>query len=106
MIVVASSGDARRAHYCRSMGEGKIESYELRLAPKHVENAEAHAPGTVENLIVAAGSVEIRPGGETPRVLKQGDAILFEADVPHGYGNVGDGEAILYLVMTYVQSIG
>src|SRR5882724_3712812 len=28
--------------------ERKVEFYELRLAPEHQENAEAHAPGTVE----------------------------------------------------------
>jgi transcriptional regulator with XRE-family HTH domain len=86
-------------------GERKVEFYELRLAPKHQENAEAHAPGTVENLVVAAGSVEVKPGREPAALLAEGDAILFEADVPHSYRNVGESEAVLYLVMTYVQTV-
>jgi transcriptional regulator with XRE-family HTH domain len=87
-------------------GERRVEFYELRLAPNHRENAEAHAPGTRENLIVAQGTVEITPGREAPRVLAERDAIVFEADVPHAYRNLGSGEAILYLVMTYVETVG
>ena len=87
-------------------GERKVEFYELRLAARHLESAEPHAPGTVENIIVASGAVEIRPGKEAPIRLEQGDAILFEADVPHSYRNLGDREAVLYLVMTYIETVG
>ncbi len=77
-----------------------VEFYELRLAPRSVENADAHAPGTSENLVVTEGSVEIIVAGER-RVLETGDAILFEADSPHSYRNLGSSEAVMYLVMTY-----
>ncbi|WP_438017903.1 helix-turn-helix domain-containing protein [Sorangium sp. So ce315] len=77
-----------------------VEFYELRLAPRSVEHADAHAPGTSENLIVTEGSVEITVAGER-RVLETGDAILFEADSPHSYRNLGGTEAVMYLVMTY-----
>ncbi|WP_437508479.1 helix-turn-helix domain-containing protein [Sorangium sp. So ce1099] len=77
-----------------------VEFYELRLAPRSVEHADAHAPGTSENLIVTEGSVEITVAGER-RVLETGDAILFEADSPHSYRNLGASEAVMYLVMTY-----
>jgi transcriptional regulator with XRE-family HTH domain len=87
-------------------GERKVEFYELRLAPLHQENAEAHAAGTVENIIVTQGAVEIRPGHEPAVTLNRGDAILFEADVAHSYRNLADREAVLYLVMTYVESVG
>ena len=87
-------------------GERKVEFYELRLAPHHRENANAHAPGTRENLIVAKGAVEIVSGKERPQTLAEGDAILFAADVPHSYRNLGSIEAVLYLVMTYVEPIG
>jgi transcriptional regulator with XRE-family HTH domain len=86
--------------------ERHVEFYELRLAAHHRENAEAHAPGTRENLIVAAGAVEIAVGKDRPHTLTEGDAILFEADVPHSYRNLGSTEAVLYLVMTYVEAIG
>lgn len=79
-----------------------VEFYELRLAPLAVEHADPHPPGTTENLVVAAGSVEITVGSDR-RLLVPGDAILFEADVPHDYRNPGGAEAVMYLVMTYAQ---
>ncbi len=83
----------------------RVEFYELKLAPKGSEKAEAHAAGTTENLVVARGSVEIAIGGETHK-LETGDAILFEADQPHVYRNAGASEAVLYLVMTYAEQVG
>ena len=38
--------------------------------------------------------------------LQTGDAIVFEADKPHAYRNVGREEAVMYLVMTYAEEIG
>jgi transcriptional regulator with XRE-family HTH domain len=86
--------------------ERRVEFYELRLAPNHREDAEAHAPGTKENLIVASGAIEIATTHDRPVTLAEGDAILFEADVPHSYRNLASTEAVLYLVMTYVEAIG
>lgn len=86
--------------------ERQVEFYELRLAPLHREDAEAHAPGTRENLVIAKGVVEIIAGSERPVTLNEGDAILFEADVPHSYRNLGSEEAIIYLVVRYVETVG
>ena len=83
----------------------RVEFYELRLLPGGVEHAEAHAAGTVENLVVAAGAVEIEAGGHR-HALDEGDAIMFEADAPHVYRNRARGESVLYLVMTYADSVG
>ena len=86
--------------------ERHVEFYELRLAAQHREDAAAHQPGTRENLLVAHGVVEITVGGDAPCVLATGDAILFEADLPHTYRNIGSTEAVIYLVMTYSTRIG
>ena len=86
--------------------ERHVEFYELRLAARHREDASAHQPGTRENLIIAEGAVEITVGNDRPCVPQAGDAILFEADVPHSYRNTGDAEAVMFLVMTYAPSIG
>jgi len=83
----------------------RVEFYELRLAPRAEERAEAHAPGTTENLVVAAGAVEIEVEGVREQ-LRAGDAIVFEADLPHVYRNTGEGEAAMFLVMTYAESVG
>jgi transcriptional regulator with XRE-family HTH domain len=83
----------------------KVEFYELRLRPSGWEKADAHAPGTTENLIVIRGEVEITVAGTAHR-LGEGDAILFEADSLHSYRNLGSAEARMYLVMTYIEVIG
>jgi transcriptional regulator with XRE-family HTH domain len=81
-----------------------IEFYELRLAAKGAEHAEAHAPGTTENLVVAQGSVDIRVG-KSKHELRLGDSIIFDADLPHSYENPGEEDAVMYLVMTYAERL-
>ncbi len=78
------------------------EFYELKLAPLSVEQADPHPPGTVENLVVTTGALEMNIAGEK-HLLSTGDSILFEADVPHEYRNPGDRECVMYLVMTYAE---
>ena len=83
----------------------RVEFYELRLAPGGVERAEAHAPGTKENLVVARGKASVELAGEV-HLLGEGDAIYFDAGAPHVYRNPERGEAVLYLVMTYAGQVG
>jgi len=83
----------------------RTELYELRLAPRTVERADPHAPGTTEHLVVSAGAVEIEVGGQRSS-LGLGDALVFQADVPHAYLNAADREAVLYLVMSYAETVG
>jgi quercetin dioxygenase-like cupin family protein len=82
-----------------------VEFYELHLAPRSTERADPHAPGTVENLIVTDGQLEMTVG-DAHYPLARGDAIQFEADVPHEYRNPGDVETVMYLVMTYAEKLG
>ncbi len=82
-------------------GPRAAEFYEIVLAPHHRQIVEAHAPGTKENLVVAQGAVEVSVGREAPYLLREGDAIDFLADVPHGYRNLGSTPATIYLVMSY-----
>lgn len=81
----------------------RVELYELVLKPGGLEEADAHATGTKENLAVSSGDVEIVVDG-TAHHLGAGDAIAFDADVPHAYKNVGDVDAVMFLVMTYVEA--
>jgi transcriptional regulator with XRE-family HTH domain len=83
----------------------RVEFYELRLAPGGVERADAHNPGTTENIVVAKGAVEIEVEGKKEQ-LSAGDAMVFEADVPHVYRSKADGESVMYLVMTYADTVG
>jgi transcriptional regulator with XRE-family HTH domain len=83
----------------------RVEFYELRLAPGGAEKADAHAPGTMENIVVSTGTVEIEVSGRK-EVLAPGDAMMFEADVPHVYRSRSDRESVMYLVMTYADTVG
>jgi transcriptional regulator with XRE-family HTH domain len=77
------------------------EFYELRIGPRHREEAEAHAAGTRENLVVANGSLEVTIGQEAAIALAEGDAILFEAGVARCYENPGAVETLAYLVVMH-----
>jgi transcriptional regulator with XRE-family HTH domain len=79
-----------------------VEFYELHLAARSTEEADPHPPGTTENLVVTTGSLELVVGRER-HLLRTGDAILFDADVPHSYANPGSIVTTMYLVMTYTN---
>jgi transcriptional regulator with XRE-family HTH domain len=82
-----------------------VEFYLLGFAQGTVENAPPHPPGTVENLIVQDGAVEIEVHDKVYR-LTAGDAIQFVADVKHVYRNLRESAATAYLVMTYAREVG
>jgi transcriptional regulator with XRE-family HTH domain len=79
------------------------ELYELRLAPLAIERAEPQPAGTVKNLVVSSGSLEIAVG-DVHHTLVAGDAIQFEADGPHEYRNAITAETVIYLVMTHAET--
>lgn len=57
-----------------------------------------HRKDVQEHVVVEKGELRARLGGEEYR-LREGDAIYFEADVPHRFDNVGVGECSYYLVI-------
>ncbi len=86
-------------------GQRTTEFYELWLAPHGREDADAHQPGTRENIIVTAGRLELTLGDEKI-LLDTGDAILFTADVAHSYANPDGTDCWMNLVMTYAVPVG
>lgn len=81
---------------------GSVEFYEVRLTAGAIEQASPHPIGTVENVVVAKGNLEVTAGGVTTE-LATGDALLFRADVPHRYHNPGSSDTVVYMVITYAQ---
>jgi rhodanese-related sulfurtransferase/transcriptional regulator with XRE-family HTH domain len=79
---------------------GAFELYELWLAGHGREDAEPHAAGTREHLVVTAGRLVLFLDKERYE-LGKGDAIAFTADVPHAYVNPAAEECWMNLVMTY-----
>lgn len=81
-----------------------VEFYELQLAARRAEHADPHPPGTIENLVVTEGQVEITFGDRT-ELLGPRDAIVFHADVPHCYRNPTDSRTVMYVVMGYAGQV-
>jgi transcriptional regulator with XRE-family HTH domain len=102
-ILRSASGEFSTRALFPFSAERRTEFYELRLSARGVEEADAHAPGTMENLIVVRGELEITTAGGQ-YLLPAGDAFFFQADEPHKYRNLANEEALIYLVMTYPES--
>lgn len=64
--------------------------YVIEQEPGEVRDAEAHTPGTVEHLVVAAGRMRVGPAGDEVEV-GPGDYASFAGDVPHTYAALEPG---------------
>jgi mannose-6-phosphate isomerase-like protein (cupin superfamily) len=82
----------------------RSEFYELRLSARSIALSDAHAAGTMENLVVTRGQIEIDIRDHTYH-LDQGDSVIFEAGDQHAYRNPSPEEGLYYLVMTYVEAV-
>ena len=51
-----------------------------------------HEPGSRETAVVTRGRVRLVCAGLS-RELEEGDAVTFDADLPHRFENRGDGDA-------------
>lgn len=74
--------------------------FEASIARGHFEEGERQAPGVMAHVVVASGIVVVTVAGEQPATLAARDAIIFPADAVHGYHNVGDQEAVLYVTLS------
>jgi transcriptional regulator with XRE-family HTH domain len=57
-----------------------------------------HRRGVTEYVVVERGRLRAILGGED-YLMEEGDALFFEADIPHRFDNVGQGECSYYLVI-------
>jgi transcriptional regulator with XRE-family HTH domain len=87
ILLAAGSPHARR------------DIYVVELEPGAGRHAEAHIPGTVEHLVVAAGRVRAGPQDAAVE-LGPGDYAAFAGDVPHEYEALEPGTWCL-LVMEH-----
>ena len=77
-----------------------VELWDWHLAPGDSFDGGAHPEGTVEVLYVLDGVLAVRVGDERHE-MTAGDTILFDAILPHTYGNPGSGPN--RFVMSVVQ---
>jgi transcriptional regulator with XRE-family HTH domain len=82
---------------------GRVEFYKITLDGGAEEISEPHPAGTIENLALATGKIELVVD-ELSYILESDDAISFEADVPHRYRNLRDERAVMYIVLVYPDS--
>jgi transcriptional regulator with XRE-family HTH domain len=64
--------------------------YTMELGPDAVRHADAHTPGSIEHLVVAAGRLRTGPA-DAPVELDAGDYVAFAGDVPHLYQALAPG---------------
>jgi XRE family transcriptional regulator, regulator of sulfur utilization len=83
-----------------SSGGNQVEMYDLRLAPRSRHASDAHGAGTRELVVVVAGALRLQ-AGDRVEDLETGDALLFNAGVPHVYENPGNAEAHYHDVIMY-----
>ena len=58
-----------------------------------------HRKGVAEYVVVERGRLRAVLGGEE-YLLAEGDAVFFEADVPHRFDNAGAGRCSYYLIIS------
>ena len=78
----------------------RIDFVRYQIPPSTVLGpAAAHAPGTVEHMHVATGTVRVTVGDETAE-LSAGDSCSCRTDAPHGVENPDPlAEALIYLIV-------
>ena len=97
------AGGEHPAHW-RSLGPAtpgsRIDFLRYEIPPSTVLGpATAHAPGTVEHMHVATGTVRITVGDETAE-LAAGDSCSCRTDAPHAIENPdASAEALIYLII-------
>jgi transcriptional regulator with XRE-family HTH domain len=70
--------------------------YVMELEPGQPRTAEAHLPGSVEHLVVAAGRVVAGPLDDAVE-LAAGDYVAFPGDLPHRYSALEKSWGVLIM---------
>ncbi len=77
-----------------------FETYRIVIKPGGSLFAQPHLKGAEEYITVFAGQAKITVE-EEQFLLSKGDSIRFDADIPHGYQNVGAEVAELSMLIYY-----
>jgi transcriptional regulator with XRE-family HTH domain len=80
--------------------EKSVEYYEVVIRPGGALRSLPHFAGARELLTVQQGTVRVTSAGDAED-LRRGDSAHYPADVPHAIENLGDEDAVMFLVVTY-----
>ncbi len=83
------------------MANSSIEPFVLRLSPDGGSGPTPIDHPGMEFVYCLEGCIEYRLK-DRPVRLEPGDSLLFEADLPHWWRNVGEGESVALLVLSPV----
>lgn len=72
----------------------------IELLPGCEQLSAPHEPGVIEHLIILKGSLEILVNGEW-QLLKEREALRFDAHCYHGYRNVNEHSALFHNIIHY-----
>ncbi|WP_188191675.1 helix-turn-helix domain-containing protein [Nonomuraea sp. SYSU D8015] len=75
-----------------------LELWDWHIGPGEHHDGDAHPPGTREMVTVLEGELTLTVYGKS-HVIGKDDAVLFTADRPHRYANLGDQELRLIMVV-------
>ena len=78
--------------------EVSLHSLRPGAATGGLDDPPLHEPGSRETAVVSEGRVRLVCAG-VGHELSTGDAVTFDADLPHRFENEGDGEARFYAVV-------
>ena len=78
----------------------KFEAFRMELLSGARHDSEAHTDAVEEFVYVAEGQVEVRVD-DAVHQLKKDDLLRFSAQVKHGYANMSDEEAGLFIIIVY-----
>ncbi|MEZ5645460.1 MAG: XRE family transcriptional regulator [Burkholderiaceae bacterium] len=79
---------------------GRLEWYELSIAPGGELVSDAHEQGAREHLSVQSGNLLVDAATDS-RKLRQGETARYAADVPHAIRNPGKTAATAWLVVEH-----
>jgi len=77
-----------------------LEMYLLTFAPGGALRSAPHFPQTEEFLTVVTGAIRVR-AGDRDAVVSEGDFIRYQCDVDHDIENVGEGPAVVHMVVRF-----
>ena len=76
--------------------ERRSELFELHFPAGTEHRSDAHLPGTAELVLCVSGELRVGPEGDET-TLGPGDALDFEADLPHVYVALADTRALCWM---------
>lgn len=82
------------------VGKGPLEMWSWRIEPGDVRRSPAHAPHSLEALVVTKGRVEIAVDGSEPTTVSAGQSMIFTAHGAHEYRNTS-ARAVEFLLAVF-----